>query len=878
MEQIRSFLKVQRGEGKPLLLLFLYLMLALASFTIARAVRDSLFLDQYGAINLPYAYLAIAVVISAVVSLYVRLAARLSQATLITATLLFFILNLILFWWAAPRGWEALPALFYVWTSIYGIIVTAQVWTVAGMILDTRQARRLFPLLGSGGILGAFLGGVFAAVAVRSAGTHNLILLLLVFPVLGIAIVRLLSRRFCRNCRVCQRAQPAVDSLKGEQGLAPVARRILRSRYLRLIVGLLALSAVVTLLVDFQFKLAVQESIRSADRLTAFFGSFYAWVGLASFLLQILAGRWLVDRHGIRVALLILPIALLSGTLVLLAFPLRLWAALLLRGGDGILRHSIDKPALELLFVPIPQSARAEVKSAIDMVIPRLADGLGGLLLLLLTRGLQLGTRGTGLVNLGLLGLWLWMAVRIRREHVSTLRANLSERQIFPGHALQAAFLDRESTERVRAMLEERQEDVVLYAIELALAIGRRELIPAHLLRHPSPSIRSRALDVLPMTADDLERTLREEEDPRIRARILARGYSMRPASESPAAPDEHLRSGDIHMRLAAVTGLLHHTPPQDIQTARDYLRMAVGPLDDDSAEWVFVAEALGEIHHPAVVGLHMRLMAHPDRAVRRKAILSAGRAGQRELVPVLVRMLAARDSSSAARSALEEYGERILGTLGDIFTDPFEDMEIRRQIPLVLGRLPSQRTVDILTEALEEEDGLLGLRTIGALNRLRISGRDLRFEEKAVTSRIRAEGKRALRYEHALHELYPDPTGDLLEQLLREKIQQGRERVFRLLGLVLPPAAAHAAYRAILEKDSAMRANGIEYLDNALPAALRKWVLPLLESRKEAPDAPVSVILEEFCRSRDPVLRECAQDAVARRRWPGAAVAGAPA
>jgi len=169
MEQIRSFLKVQRGERKPLLLLFLYLMLALASFTIARAVRDSLFLDQYGAINLPYAYLAIAVVISAVVSLYVRLAARLSQATLITATLLFFILNLILFWWAAPRGWDALPALFYVWTSIYGIIVTAQVWTVAGMILDTRQARRLFPLLGSGGILGAFLGGVFAAVAVRSA-------------------------------------------------------------------------------------------------------------------------------------------------------------------------------------------------------------------------------------------------------------------------------------------------------------------------------------------------------------------------------------------------------------------------------------------------------------------------------------------------------------------------------------------------------------------------------------------------------------------------------------------------------------------------------------------------------------------------------------
>lgn len=331
-------------------------------------------------------------------------------------------------------------------------------------------------------------------------------------------------------------------------------------------------------------------------------------------------------------------------------------------------------------------------------------------------------------------------------------------------------------------------------------------------------------------------------------------------------------------MRLAAATGLLHHTPPQDIGTARDYLRVAVGPLEDDSADWLYVAEALGEIRHPAVVGLHMRLMAHADRAVRKTAILSAGRAGHRELVPVLVRLLAARDSSSAARGALEEYGERILGTLGDIFTDPFEDLEIRRQIPLVLGRLPSQRTVEILTAALDEEDGLLGLRTIRALNRLRVSGRDLRFDEQAITRRIRAEGKRALRYEYALHALYGRETGDLLQQLIRERIQEGRERVFRLLGLVLPPAAAHAAYRAILEKDHSLRANGIEYLDNALPSALKKWVLPLLETRRDEFNATVPALLEEFCRSKDPVLRECALDAVDRRRWPGAAVAGAPA
>ncbi|MDM7998156.1 MAG: Npt1/Npt2 family nucleotide transporter, partial [Acidobacteriota bacterium] len=355
MERIRYFLNIEPGEERPIFLLFLYLTLALASFTIARAIRDSLFLNHYGAMDLPYAYIAVAVVIGIVVSFYVKLASHLNQAALISGTLLFFILNILVFWWVMPRRWDLLPAIFYVWSSIFGVIITAQVWTVGGMILDTRQARRLFPLLGSGGILGGFLGGLIAALAVRLAGTEDLILILLLFPACCIVIVQKLSKLFCRNCRVCQRAQSAVDSIQGERGLLPIVQMIHRSRYLRLIVALFALSAVVTLLVDFQFKLVVQDTIPLGDALTGFFGSFYAWMGFISFLLQIVAGRWIVDKYGIRLTLLILPIALLSGTVILLAFPMRLWAGLFLKGSDGTLRYSIDKSTIELLFVPIPK-------------------------------------------------------------------------------------------------------------------------------------------------------------------------------------------------------------------------------------------------------------------------------------------------------------------------------------------------------------------------------------------------------------------------------------------------------------------------------------------------------------------------------------------
>ncbi len=866
MKHIRSFFNIESGEEPAVFLLFLHLTLALASFTIARAVRDSLFLNHYGAMDLPYIYISVAVIIGFIVSLYVRLASRLRQPVLVSGTLLFFIGNALLFWWLAHRQWTAIPAIFYVWCSIFGIIIAVQVWTLAGLVLNTRQARRLFPLIGSGGILGSSLGGLLASIIVRYLGTWNLLLLLVVFLAICIVIVGILSKHFCRP-------SPAQKSLQDQnlrnRGFASIVQMIHRSRYLQLIMGLLALSAVATLIIDFQFKLIVQEWFHSKDQLTAFFGSFYAWLGFFSFLLQIVAGRWIVERYGIRITLLALPIALLSGTLILMAFPLRLWAGLLLKGTDGAVRYSVDKSTIELLFVPIPEGVKAQVKAVMDMVVQRIADGVGGFVLLFLTRVLDFGIRGTSLVNAVLLGIWVWAAYEARKEHALFLRSNLSERKIVPESALPEAFLDKDSTDKIRAMMGEKDEETVLYAMDLAVTIGRKDLAPAALAEHPSKAVRLKAIDLVSLTETEYRQRLRQETESGVLAKVLSRGCSAAGASGSLASPQEHLRSSDIRLRLAAVSCLAHSAPIQDIHSVRKYLDTAIGRLDASSEEWKYVAEAIGEIHHPAAVDLHMRLIAHPSRTVRKSAILSAGRSGHRELVPVLVRLLASREASSIARRALKEFQGRILGTLIDIFTDSNENIEIRRQLPLVLAHIPKQQAVNVLIDALSDEDGLLRFRSIRALNRLRVGGHELHFDAKEISSHIETESQKALWYEHARNVLYfGNESSDLLAQLLKEKFRQGMERVFRLLGLMLPPAAAYAAYRAIVEEDRSKRANAVEYLDNVLPSQLKKWVLPLVEARKIVFKDGVPSIIETFTQSKDWVLRECTRDALEKNSW----------
>jgi AAA family ATP:ADP antiporter len=57
-----------------------------------------------------------------------------------------------------------------VWTGVFGVLAPAQVWTLANYVLTTREAKRLFGVIGGGAIAGWIVGGfVTQFTATRSA-------------------------------------------------------------------------------------------------------------------------------------------------------------------------------------------------------------------------------------------------------------------------------------------------------------------------------------------------------------------------------------------------------------------------------------------------------------------------------------------------------------------------------------------------------------------------------------------------------------------------------------------------------------------------------------------------------------------------------------
>ncbi len=81
------------------------------------------------------------------------------------------------------------------------------------------------------------------------------------------------------------------------------------------------------------------------------------------------------------------------------------------------------------------------------------------------------------------------------------------------------------------------------------------------------------------------------------------------------------------------------------------------------------------------------------SQPVALEAIRSAGRGGGPEdlLVPALVSLLRYRSLQAAAREVLAARGDDVLEALGHFLTDAAEDVEVRRRIPAVLARIPSQ-------------------------------------------------------------------------------------------------------------------------------------------------------------------------------------------
>jgi AAA family ATP:ADP antiporter len=810
------------GDLRRGLPLFLYYFLIITFYMLGRTSRDSIFLDLFDKTVLPYADIAVAVLSSTIVAMYLRASRRANLRNLQIGTLLAFTAMLPMIWWGLRHDRVATSVVYYIWVGICGILSISQVWMLANVVWTTREAKRLFGLLGSGGIVGGIAAGFLTQWIATALGTDAILFFMTGLVLICAPVVAIIWKQQAPDATIGGAVEEQHHNLRES------ARVVFQSPHLRAIAMLILLGSVVTTMTSWQFKAIAKDAFEQMDGRTAFFGAVTGYTGILSLIAQLVLTAKLLRRFGVGVALLVLPLFLMAGSVAVFVWG-TIWAATFLKGSDAVIRYSIDTSAIQLLYLPVPAKIKLSVKSFIDTVVWKVGDGLAGLTVLFFARRLGFSPHQISIVTIVLITVWIVSAVVARRQYVATLRENIQSVRLRPADLL-VPTLDHATTNVLAEKLTSPDVKDVLYALEL-FEMGQR--MQSHsalrrLLTHPSPHVRAKAVAIL---NDGADRSVRDDIVPLLRdddldVRTEALRYLTRHDRVDPLAHIEQLGEfPSAAVRSAAVAFLGRPGDGQNVEAAGMILDGMVteagAPGRDARLEAARLLASLPDQFEDRLA----RLLRDDDPDVAGEAVRTAGGRRTRRVVPTLIELLAREPIRQDAIDALTAFDEGVVGTLRDHLMDAREPGDVRAAILEILRRIGTPSAAAAIGEALLEPDLTLRFRAISALNKLQETRRDLVLDRQTIDAVMTAELMGHYRSYQLLGAQGGRPS-EALTRLMTHEI----ERIFRLMKLLSPALDLKEAYAGVHSSDAVMHANALEFLDNTLSAEMRALIVPLLD------------------------------------------------
>jgi AAA family ATP:ADP antiporter len=294
---------------------------------------------------------------------------------------------------------------FYVFGDMFNSLMVVTFWAFANDVTRPEQSKRLYGIVGLGGVVGGFVGATFVRALVEEVGRTPLLLACVGAMALIAGVAYFVHRREGGTAHRSADSS-TVDSPSVGAALEG-AWLVFSSKYLLAILGLIGLYEIVSNIVDFQLAAAVETSIQSEQARDAFFGLVGQITGIGSIVIQLLVTSFVMRRYGVGVALLFLPVSILLGSIGFLLVP-SLVFVVAMSASDNALNYSINQSAREALYTPTSRDAKYKAKAFIDMFVQRFAKVVAVVLNLGVAAfvGIQ-GVRWLSIASIGVLVGWI---------------------------------------------------------------------------------------------------------------------------------------------------------------------------------------------------------------------------------------------------------------------------------------------------------------------------------------------------------------------------------------------------------------------------------------------------------------------------------------
>src|SRR4051794_841737 len=434
---------------------------------------------------------------------YSRLGGLLPPKWVVPATQAAMIVLLIAFWIGAGWGWTSVDIGFYLFGQIYGILLISQFWTLANIIFDPRQAKRLFGFIGGGASLGGIAGGSITSLLTKNVGNANLMLVSAGVLALCAVIVSIIVRHAGSTDLAGLKQAGKEEGVSSGEAL----QMLRRSRHLQIIALVIAMTSIGAGLIDQQLSMATEaaKGSQGTDAMTAVLADVQVYTSIIGFVIQV----WLTSKIqrflGIGFALMILPIGL-GSTALLILVSAQLWAPMFARVFDKSIRYTVDKTSREILFLPLPADIKAKAKPFVDVTVDRVGRAANALILLVLIKpwGLNLGWPQISYASLAVMAVWIALALRAKHGYMAAFRRSLDTQQVQP-QDLRLTEADLSTVETLVEEMGHPDPRHVLYAMDLLESLDKRHLISPLLLHHDSTEVRARALRTVAAARPDVQ-------------------------------------------------------------------------------------------------------------------------------------------------------------------------------------------------------------------------------------------------------------------------------------------------------------------------------------------------------------------------------------
>ena len=362
-------------DRSSLLRAFFFFYFVLCSWYSIRPVRNEMAV-QAGLENLPGLLSIVLLVMLIANPIYSWLVSRINRNKVVLYFYLFFILNLLGFffsWVLLDESWKPLVAKsFYIWCNVFSFFVVSIFWVSMINYFSGSQAKLYFGIISAGGSIGAFSGSSIArifstqvcgSVSLSEWGPFSLILI----SVFSLSIACLLSLSFKSETNSEDEkmlnenlTDSAVEPIK-DIARSPVLKNL--SLYMILWTGLMTFGWMIALEI-------VQEWSTDPCERTAFFARIEQIVTPLTLICQFLVTSFVLRSIGIRKVLIIYGFILFAAIYFYEIYP-EIMTVMIIVSILRTFEYGLSKPARETLFTKLKKEQRYKSTVFMDTFFAR---------------------------------------------------------------------------------------------------------------------------------------------------------------------------------------------------------------------------------------------------------------------------------------------------------------------------------------------------------------------------------------------------------------------------------------------------------------------------------------------------------------------------